>query len=83
MGKKKKKMTAAQAAAARHETTDESITRAKTRERSKLIKQSAEAAEKKARQTAGFRMIMPFLIVVAILVSALLFTVGPGMMMGN
>ena len=80
---KKKKMTAAQAAAARHEKTDESIRRAKAKERTKLIKQSAENAQKEASKTRGFRMLMPIFIVLAIIVSALAMTIGPGMLMGQ
>ena len=80
MGKKKKK-TAAQAAAARHEKTAQDVTRAKAKERGKLIRQSAEAAQKKANQSIGFRMIVPFLLVAAIVVFAIIFTIGPGMMM--
>ena len=83
MSKKKRKMTAAQAAAARHEATEESITRAKAKERSKLIKQSAEAAQKKARQGVGFRMVLPFLIVAVLVTFALVFTIGPGLLMGR
>ena len=60
---KKKKMTKAQAAAARHEETPESIRRAQAKERSQLIKKSAEAAQKKANQGYGLRIIMPFIIV--------------------
>lgn len=78
---KKKKMTAAQAAAARHDQTEESIRRAKAKERSKLIKQSAEAAQKEARKTMGIRMVMPFLLVLAIVIGAIAMTVGPGLFM--
>jgi len=78
---KKKKMTAAQAAAARHDQTEESIRRAKAKERSKLIKQSAEAAQKEARKTMGIRMAMPFLLVLAIVIGAIAMTVGPGLFM--
>lgn len=82
MGKKKKK-TAAQAAAARYEKTEQDITREKAKERGKLIKQSAEQAQKKARQGVGFRMIMPFILVAVIVVFALIFTIGPGMVLGQ
>ena len=79
----KKKKTAAQAAAARYEKTDEDVARAKAKERSKLIRQSAEAAQKKARQGVGFRMLMPFILVAVIVVFALIFTIGPGMLLGK
>lgn len=80
---KKKKMTPAQAAAARHEETPESIKRAQAKERSRLIKKSAQAAQKKASQGMGLRMIMPFIIVAAIIILALAFTIGPGLIMGS
>ena len=83
MGKKKKKMTAAQAAAARHEQTEESIKRAKSKERAQLIRKSAETAQKKARKGVGFRMLMPFILVAVIVAFALIFTIGPGMMLGK
>jgi len=83
MGKKKKKMTAAQAAAARHEQTEESIKRARAKERGRLIKQSAESAQRKARKGVGFRMIMPFFLFAVIVLLAVVFTVGPGMLLGK
>ena len=80
---KKKKMTPAQAAAARREETPQSAARAQAKERSKLIRQSAQTAQKKANQGVGFRMIMPFIIVAVIVVMAIAFTVGPGLLMGS
>lgn len=80
---KKRKMTKAQAAAARHEQTPESIQRAKAKERTQLIKQSAQAAQKKANQVSLFRLIVPFVLVAAIVIAALAFTVGPGLLMSK
>ena len=80
MAKKKKKMSKAQAAAARHEQTPESIQRAKAKERTQLIKQSAQNAQKQANRLSIFRLIVPLILVVAIVVAALVFTIGPGMM---
>lgn len=80
---KKKKMTPAQAASARREDTAQTAARAQAKERSKLIRQSAQAAQKKANQGVGFRMIMPFLIFAVIVTMALVFTVGPGLLMGS
>ena len=76
---KKKKMSKAQAAAARHEQTPESIQRAQAKERSRLIRESAQNAQKKANQTSAFRLIMPFVLVIVIVIAALAFTIGPGM----
>lgn len=80
---KKKKMSKAQAAAARHEQTPESIQRAQAKERTQLIKKSAANAQKKASQTNAFRLIMPFVLIAVIVVAALAFTIGPGMIMGQ
>lgn len=79
----KKKMTKAQAAAARHEVTPETEARARAKERSQLIKKSAQEAQRKANKTVGIRMILPFIIVAAIIVFAIVFTIGPGMMLGG
>lgn len=76
-------MTKAQAAAARREQTPESIKRAQAKERSRLIKQSAQSAQKKASQTSGFRFVLPFALVIVIIIAALAFTVGPGLLMGG
>ncbi|MBQ9003441.1 MAG: hypothetical protein IJ087_16460 [Eggerthellaceae bacterium] len=75
----KRKMTKAQAAAARHEQTPESIQRAQAKERTQLIKQSAQAAQKKANQVSLFRLIVPFVLVAVIVIAALAFTIGPGL----
>ena len=79
---KKKKMSKAQAAAARYEKTPESMQRARAKERTQLIRQSAQNAQKKANQAIGLRMILPFVLVAVIVVAAIAFTVGPGMFMG-
>lgn len=83
MAKKKKKMTPAQAAAARHEETPQTVARAQAKERTKLIKEGAQAAQRKASKGVGFRMIMPFFVVAVIVVMALAFTIGPGILMGR
>lgn len=80
---KKRKMSKAQAAAARHEQTPESIQRAKAKERSRLVRKSAMNAQKKANQVSAFRLIVPFVIVIVIVIAALAFTIGPGMIMGG
>ena len=79
----KKKMTKAQAAAARREVTPEAARRAEKRERTRLIKQSAANAQKQANKNVGFRAILPFLILAALIVFALIFTIGPGMILGK
>ena len=79
----KKKMTKAQAAAARREVTPESIKREKAKERTRLIKESAQAAQKQASKSAGTRAIMPLVIVAVIIVAALALTIGPGFLMGR
>ena len=83
MAKKKKKMTAAQAAAARREPTESATKHAMAKERSKLIRASAESAKKKANQNLGLRMVLPFIIVGLIIISAIALTVGPGMFLGK
>ena len=80
---KKRKMTKAQAAAARHEETPESIRRAQAKERTQLIKKSAQQAQKEASKTRGFRMLLPFILIAVITIAALAFTIGPGMLMGQ
>ncbi len=80
---KKKNMTKAQAAAARHEETPESIKRARAKERTQAIKKSAATAQKRANKTAGFRAILPLLLLAGLIIAALAFTVVPGMMMGR
>ena len=77
----KKKMTKAQAAAARHEQTPESLQRARAKERTRLIRKSAQNAQKKASQASGLRLILPFVVVAVIVVAALALTIGPGMLM--
>ena len=83
MAKKKKKMTAAQAAAARREETEDSARRAKARERSRLIKKSAQAAQKEANKNVGLRMVLPIIIIASLIMFALAFTIGPGLMIGG
>ena len=83
MGKKKKKMTPAQAASARKEQTESSRKHAMAKERGKLIKESAENAQKKAQETAGFRMLMPIILIALIIISAIAITMAPGMLMGK
>ena len=82
MGKKKKK-SAAQAAAARHEKTEADIVRDQAKERGRLIRESAQNAQRQANKTAGFRMILPFILIGVLIVFALVFTIGPGMLMGS
>lgn len=83
VAKKKKKMTKAQAAAARHEQTQESIQRAKAKERTHLIKQSAATAQREASKSRGFTMLVPIISIIVIVVLSLVFTVGPGMFFGG
>lgn len=83
MAKKHKKMSRAQAAAARHEQTPESIQRAKAKERSRLVRQSAVNAQKKASQANGIRLMMPLVVIAVIVIAALAFTIGPGFIMGG
>ena len=57
--------------------------RARAKERTQLIRQSAQAAQKKAQKGVGFRMIMPFFLVAVIVALALAFTIGPGLLMSK
>lgn len=79
---KKKKMKPAQAAAARREQTAETIRRDQARERTRLLKKSAQEAQRKANKQSGFRMMVPLVLVAAIIILALVFTIGPGMVIG-
>ena len=79
----KKKKSKAQAAAARKEMTIEDKRRAQAKERGQLIRASAQAAQKKAAKSSGFRLLVPILVVGTIIVAALAFTIVPGMVMGK
>ena len=83
MAKKRKGMTPSQAASARHEITRETMRRKQARQRARLIRKSAQEAQKKAARGVGFSMIMPFLIVAIIVLCAVLFTVGPGLVVDS
>ena len=80
---KKKKMTKAQAAAARHEVTANSIAKKKAAENEAYMKEVRRRAQKQASKPSLFRLIVPVLIVAAIIVGALVFTIGPGALMGG
>ena len=82
VGKKKKK-NAAKAAAARREQTEADVTRAKAKERGKLIKASADSAQKKMREGAGLRLIMPIIIIGVLVTLGFIVTTVPGMLMGG
>ena len=79
MAKKKKKMTKAQAAAARYDQTEESIKRAKAKERTQLIKESAANAQKQASKSRGFTLLVPIVSIIVIIILSVVFTIGPGM----
>ena len=83
MAGKKKKMTPAQAAAARRERTPESVRRAEAQERARLIKKSAQEAQRKASKAGGTRLAMPFIVVAVVVVLALVVTIAPGLFMGQ
>ena len=83
MAKKKKKMTRAQAAAARRDQTEESLQRAKAKERSQNITKTAQYAQKEASKQRGFGMLVPIISIIVIVVLSLVFTIGPGMLLGN
>lgn len=83
MAKKKKKMTKAQAAAARHDQTEESAKRARARENQQLIRKSVANAEKQASKSRGYMLLIPIISIVVIVVLSLVFTMGPGMMLGG
>ena len=76
-------MTKAQAASARHEVTANSIAKKKAREDEQYMKEVRRRAQKQASRSSLFRLLMPFIILLAIVVFAILFTVGPGMLMGK
>lgn len=76
-------MTKAQAAAARHEETANSIAKKKAQEDNQYMKEVRRRAQKQASGTVIFRFLVPFVIILAIVVFAILFTVGPGMVVGH
>lgn len=80
---KKKKMTKAQAAAARRDQTDETVKRAKARENAHLMRKSAANAQKEMSKARGRMMIVPIISIIVIIILSLVFTVGPGMLMGG
>jgi hypothetical protein len=83
VAKKKKKMTKAQAAAARYDQTEESAKRARARENQQLIRKSVANAEKQASKSRGYMMWIPIISILVIVVLSLVFTMGPGMMLGG
>ena len=83
MAKKKKKMTKAQAAAARYDQTEESAKRARARENQQLIRKSVANAKKQASKSHGRMMWIPIISILVIVVLSLVFTMGPGMMLGG
>ena len=83
VAKKKKGMTKAQAAAARKEQTESSMLRAKAKERSQINKKTVQVAQQKASKSRGTAMIVPIITVLVIIVLSLVFTIGPGMIMGG
>ncbi len=76
-------MTKAQAAAARHEVTANSIAKKKARENEQYMKEVRRRAQKQASSSSLLRFIVPFGIALVIIAFALLFTLGPGMLMGK
>lgn len=83
VAKKKKKMTKAQAAAARYDQTEEAAKRARARENQQLIRKSVANAEKQASKSRGYMMWIPIISIIVIVVLSLVFTMGPGMMLGG
>jgi len=79
----KKKMTKAQAAAARHEPTANSIAKKKAHEDEQYMKEVRRRAQKQANSTSLLRFIVPIVIGLVIVVFALIFTIGPGMITGK
>ena len=79
----KKKMTKAQAAAARYEKTPHDIAKAKAREDNKVMQEQRRIAQKKASSISMMRLIVPLVVIILIVIASLVFTIGPGMVMGG
>ena len=79
----KKKMTKAQAASARREVTANSIAKKKAHEDEQYMKEVRRRAQKKANSTSMLRFFLPFLIGIVIIIFALFFTIGPGLVLGQ
>lgn len=75
----KKKMTKAQAAAARKEVTPQSIAKARQKEEGKVIRANIQRAQKEASRSRGFGMAVAAVIVIAVVIGALVFTIAPGL----
>lgn len=76
-------MTKAQAAAARREVTAHDIAKAKSREDNKVMREQRRIAQKKASNFNWTRLIVPIIAIIFIVVASLVFTMGPGMVIGN
>lgn len=77
---KKKKMSKAQAAAARKEVTPSMVAQAQRREVSKAARENQKAIARKKGKVSGAMMLAGVIVVIAIIVLAWVFTVGPGML---
>ena len=78
----KKKMSKAQAAAARREQTPQTQARARSRELSKQIRAEQRLVQKQASRSIGWRLIVPMVLIIALVVLAMVFTIAPGMFLG-
>ena len=57
--------------------------RARARENQQLIRKSVANAEKQASKSRGYMMWIPIISILVIVVLSLVFTMGPGMMLGG